>query len=72
LDIVQDAMMRLAEKYGDRPAPSGRCCSSVFCKMPYATAIGDQGAVAVDNLVFIAFSRTTMRMMIRLKLFGGK
>ena len=32
LDIVQDAMIRLSEKYADRPAPSCRCCSSASCR----------------------------------------
>ncbi len=32
LDCVQDAMIRLAEKYGDKPAPNFLCCFSVFYK----------------------------------------
>jgi hypothetical protein len=41
LDIVQDAMMRLRKSMETGRARSGRCCFSVSCKTPFATAIGD-------------------------------
>ncbi len=37
LDIVQDAMIKLAEKYGDRPPPNFRSCFSVSSRMRRTT-----------------------------------
>jgi hypothetical protein len=55
LDIVQDAMMRLAEKYGDRPGRVADVVPAYPAKRHPRQLSAIQGAVPVDNLAFIAF-----------------
>ena len=40
LDIVQDAMLQLARRYGQRPEQSGGRCSIEFCRTGFATISG--------------------------------
>jgi RNA polymerase sigma-70 factor (ECF subfamily) len=46
LDIVQDAMIRLATKYADRPLPNCRCSSSASCPTPPWTGSGAKRCAA--------------------------
>jgi hypothetical protein len=72
LDIVQDAMIKLAENTATSRQPSCRCCSSAYSRPPSSTISAAKKFAIPGSACFPAWVRaaTNMKILIYLNLCG--